>query len=139
VVDQASIVTNSLLLSTVHKHPLLQGLKLLLARISHLATKHQLCAELPLERDLVVLLHLLVDDRVVMLKVGTEAFGLKGHPQGVLVHGVGVLGPVAKVMCVDGELLAQVLDGLGVFEEEDLKVVSAGKDKLMVGHRSYPD
>jgi hypothetical protein len=104
----------------MHEHPLLQRLKLLLASLAGLATKHQLRAELPLERDLVVLLHLLVHNGVVVLKVGAKTFGLEGDPQRKLVHGVGVLGPVAEVVSVDGEALAQILDGLGVFEEKDL-------------------
>jgi hypothetical protein len=55
-----------------------------------------------------------------VLEVSTEALGLERNPQGVLVHGVCVLGPVTKVVCVEGELLAEVLDGLGVFVAEDL-------------------
>jgi len=112
----------------MHKDPLLKRLEGLLACLACLAAKHQLRPELPVKRNLVMLLHPLVDNGVVVLQVGAEAFGLEGNPQRKLVHGAGVLGPVAKVVRVDGERLAEIVDGLGVFEEKNLMacVVSRG-------------
>lgn len=104
----------------MHKHTALQRLRLLGPSVPRTPPKHQLRPELPVERDVVVFLHLLVDDGVVVLQVCAEAFGLEGNPQRVLVHGGGVLAPVAEVVRVDGEGFAQGFDGLGVFEEEDL-------------------
>lgn len=112
----------ALLLSPMNKQPLPKSLlELLLARLTATATKHQLAPELPLERDAPVLRRLLVNDGVVVLQVGAEALGLERDPQSVLVHGVGVLGPVAEVVRVEGEGLAEVFDGLGGFVEEDLR------------------
>jgi hypothetical protein len=114
-----------LLLSTVDKQPLaLDLLELLLARLAGTATEDQLAAELPLKGDVPVISSLLVNEGVVVLQVGAEALSLESRPQGELVHGVGVLAPVAEVVCVQGELLAKVLDGLSGFVEEDLKCVS---------------
>jgi hypothetical protein len=111
----------SLLLGAVDKQPLAESLlELLLARLASAATKDKLRPELPLERDVPVISSLLVDDGVVVLQVGAEALGLKRNPERVLVHGVGVLGPVAEVVCVQREGLAEVLDGLGGFVEKDL-------------------
>jgi hypothetical protein len=107
----------------VDEQPLAKSLlELLLTRLAGTATKDQLRPQRPLEGDAPVLSGLLVDDGVVVLKVGAEALGLERNPQRVLVHGVGVLAPVAKVVGVQGEGLAQVLDGLGRFVEEDLSV-----------------
>lgn len=108
----------------MHEQPLpKRPLELLLARLARTPAKHQLRAQLPLERDLPVVCSLLVDDGVVVLQVGAEALGLERNPQSVLVHGVGVLGPVAEVVRVQREGFAQVLDGLGGFVEEDLERV----------------
>jgi hypothetical protein len=57
-----------------------------------------------------------------VLQVCAEALSFKRNPQCVLVHGVGVLGPVAEVVRVQGEGLAEVFYGLGGFVEEDLGV-----------------
>ena len=95
-------------------------LELLLTGLAGTATKDQLRPQLPLERDAPVFSGLLVDDGVVVLEVGTEALSLERNPCGVLVHGRSVLGPVAEVVCVEREGLAEVLDRLGVFEEKDL-------------------
>ena len=102
------------------KDPLLNGLELLLAGLACTSTKDELGTELPLLGDLPLLLSTLVDNGVVVLEVGAEALSLERNPGGVLVHGRCVLGPVAEVVCVEREGLAEVLDGLGVFEEEDL-------------------
>jgi hypothetical protein len=114
-----------LLLSAMDEKPLASCLlELLLARLTGTATKDQLAPELPVKRNVPVLSSLLVDNRVVVLKIGAETLGLKGNPKRVLVHGVGLLRPVTKVMGVDGERLAKVFDGLGVFVEEDLGISS---------------
>lgn len=111
----------------MHKQPLaLDGLERLLASLARLSAKHQLGPELPRGRDLPLGLHLGVDNGIVVLEVGAEAFGLEGHPERELVHRRGVLGPGGEVVCVDGELLLEGVDGLGVLEEEDLGGVSAG-------------
>lgn len=55
-----------------------------------------------------------------MLEVGAEALGLEAGPQRELVHGGGVLGPGGEVLGVQGELALELLDRLGVLEEEDL-------------------
>ena len=55
-----------------------------------------------------------------MLQIAAEPFGLEGGPEDVLVHGVRVLGPRWKLIRIVRELVLHVLDGLGVFVEEDL-------------------
>ena len=109
-----------LVLRAVDEDPLLEGLELFLSWLAGAATEDELGSELPLLGDLPLLLGTLVDNGVVVLEVGTKALGLQGCPQSVLVHGRGVLGPVTKVVRVDGEGLAEVLDGLGILEEKNL-------------------
>jgi hypothetical protein len=105
----------------VHKQPLAVCLlELLLAWLTSTAAEDKLSSQLPVERDVPLLSSLLVDDGVVMLQVGTEALSLERDPQCVLVHGVGVLGPVAEVVSIERERLAEVLDGLRVLVEENL-------------------
>jgi hypothetical protein len=105
----------------MHEQPLaLNRLELLLPSLARLSTKHQLRPERPLLRHVPLGLHLLVDNGVVVLKVSTEAFGFKRNPECKLVHGGGVLGPGGEVVRVDGELLLEGVDWVGVFEEEDL-------------------
>jgi hypothetical protein len=81
-----------LLLSAVDEEPgaldLLEGL---LAWLASTSTEDKLAPEPPLLGDLPVLSGLLINDGVVMLKVGAEAFGLESSPESELVHGVGVL------------------------------------------------
>jgi len=36
------------------------------------------------------------------------------------VHGGGVLGPLGEVLRIDGEAGLEVVDAVGIFEEEDL-------------------
>lgn len=110
-----------LLLRAVNKQSLAKCLlELLLAWLACTSTKHQLAPKLPLKRDAPVLCRLLVNDRVVVLQVCAETLGLERNPQRVLVHSISVLGPVAEVVCVEWELLAEVLDGLGCFVEKNL-------------------
>jgi len=109
------------LLCAVDKQPLaMRLLELLLASLAIAATKDQLAPELPVQRNVPLLCSALVDDGVVVLEVGTEAFRFQRNPESVLVHGVAVLSPSVKVLCVGGEALAEVLDGLGVIVEEYL-------------------
>jgi hypothetical protein len=116
--------TSSLLFRAVHEKPLAVCLlELLLASLTRAATKDQLGPELPLEGNIPVLSSLLVDNWVVVLEVSTEALGLKRNPQSVLMHGVGVLRPIAEVVGIEGERFAEVLDRLGVFVAEDLDVL----------------
>lgn len=109
-----------LLLSTMDKQPLLKGLEVLGSGLASASTKDQLRPQLPLLRNVPVVLSLAVNDGIVMLEVGTEAGGLESDPGGVLVHGGGVLGPGGEVVGVQGEGLLEAVYGLGVFEEEDL-------------------
>jgi hypothetical protein len=111
----------TLLFRTMHKKPLAVSLlELLLTWLTHTATENQLTPQLPAQWDLPVLCGLLIDDGVVMLQIGAEALSLKRYPQSILVHGVGVLRPVAKVVGIEGKRFAQVFNGLGIFIEEDL-------------------
>jgi hypothetical protein len=105
----------------MYKQPLaLNRFKLLLARLSSLTSKHQLCPERPFLGHIPLGLDLLVHDGVIMLQVGTEAFCLERDPERKLVHGGGVLGPGGEVVCIDGELFFKGVDWVWVFEEEDL-------------------
>lgn len=81
-----------LCLRAVNKKPLaVRFLELLLAGLASNTTEYKLTPQLPLQRNAPLLCSLLVDDGVVVLKVGAKAFGLESHPQCKLVHGVGVL------------------------------------------------
>ncbi|KAH9874165.1 hypothetical protein IAQ61_004794 [Plenodomus lingam] len=91
------VATDIYLLSAVNKQPLaMSRLKMLLPSLASTSTKDELSPELPLKRNVPLLSGALVDDGVVVLKVGAQAFGLERDPEVVLVHGVGVLGPVAE-------------------------------------------
>ena len=116
------------LLSTVDKQPgALDRLELLLTSIGNLATEDELGAELPVDGDVPVLLGLAVDEGVVVLEAGAKILSLEGGPESVLVHSGSVLAPVAEVVGIDGEGLAEGLNGLGVLEEEGLtSIVSMG-------------
>jgi hypothetical protein len=116
-----STIFGILLLRTVHPQPLPKSLlELFLARLARASTKHQLAPQLVGQGDVPVLRRFLVDDGVVVLQVGTETLRLERDPKSVLVHGVGVFGPVAKVVGVEGKSLSEVLSRFGVFVEEDL-------------------
>lgn len=66
---------------------LLQRPKGLLAWLAGLAAKDELSGELPRRRDGPLLLDLLVDEGVVVLEVGAQAFGFEGGPDCELEHG----------------------------------------------------
>lgn len=57
---------------------------------------------------------------VVVLKVASTALGLKGSPEVVLSHGVGLSCPAGEVLSVESELRLELLDRVGVVQEEDL-------------------
>lgn len=56
-----------------------------------------------------------------MLEVCSKTFCFKSGPEVKLVHGGGVFGPLREVFGVDGVGGLELLDGLGVFVEEDLR------------------
>lgn len=86
----------------MHKQSLaLYFLELLLAGLARASTEDQLAPKLPLEGNAPVLGSLLVDDRVVVLKVGAKSLCLQGDPESVLVHGVSVFRPVAEVVGIE--------------------------------------
>jgi hypothetical protein len=119
----------------VHPHPGSKSLlELLLPGLASASTKHQLAAQFVRERYVPMLRRLLVDDGVVVLEVGAETLGLERDPQSILVHCVGLIGPVTKVMCVDRELFAKFLDGLRVLVEKYLSHVSIRRREL-AGYR----
>lgn len=66
-------------------------------------------------------LGLLVNDGVVVLKVGAQSFGLKSGPEEVLVHGIGLNGPAREVRGVEREVLGELIHRVWVIEEEDLR------------------
>lgn len=110
-----------LLLGAVDEQPLAEGgLEGLLAGLTSASTEDKLGPELPVKRDVPCLSSLLVDDRVVVLEIGPETFSLEGNPEGELVHGVGMLGPVTVVVGVDGDVLAESVHWLGVLIEQNL-------------------
>lgn len=59
-------------------------------------------------------------NRVVVLKVASTAFGLKGSPEVVLGHSVRLGCPAGEVLSVESELRLELLDRVGVVQEEDL-------------------
>ena len=86
----------------MHKQSLaLHFLELLLAGLACASTEDQLTPKLPLQGNAPFLSSLLVDDGVVVLQVGTKALGFQGDPESVLVHGVRVFRPVAKVVGIE--------------------------------------
>lgn len=104
-----------------------KGLELVLLRkevlgtgLTSLATKDEHGGQLPVRGDLPLGSDALVDERVVVLQVGAETFGLEGGPDSELQHGGGVGGPGGEAVGVDGELLLHAVDDLLVFVEEDL-------------------
>lgn len=87
----------------MHKQPLaVCFLVLLLAGLAGAAAKDQLGPELPGDGNVPALSGLGVDERVVVLQVCAKALGLESDPQRILVHCVCLVGPIAKVVCVDG-------------------------------------
>lgn len=65
-------------------------------------------------------LGLLVDNRVVVLKVAAASLSLKSGPEHVLVHSVGLDGPSREVLGVEGKVVHELVDWVWVIEEEDL-------------------
>lgn len=102
------------------------GRQLLPSTVFH-TTEDELRLQRPLQGDVPDLAGLLVGERVVVLQIGTEAFGFESGPGGELVHGGGVLAPVGELVGVLGELGLQLLDGRGVLVEEDLLGVGVSR------------
>lgn len=59
-------------------------------------------------------------DGVVVLKVASTAFGLKSGPEVVLGHCIGLSCPAREVLSVKSELRLELLDRVGVVQEENL-------------------
>jgi len=102
----------------VNEETFLQGLEGLVHGLASWLAKDQLALQAPVERDVPGGGDLLVDQRVVVLQVGAETFLFKGRPDGKLMHGIGVLAPLRELVGIQGEVLLQVRDGLGVFVEQ---------------------
>ena len=69
-----------------------------------------------------MVLCLLINDRVVMLKVGAKAFGLKAGPEDILVYRGAMFRPGRHLVCVDRILCHEIVDWSWVFKEEDLDI-----------------
>ena len=54
-----------------------------------------------------------------MLKVCTDTCGGQGRPHGVLVHGIGMLGPHGEVFRISGELFLQAFYDVLVFKKQN--------------------
>lgn len=102
-------------------------------------SKDELCVKLPILWQAPLCGDLLVDDGVVVLEVGAEAFGLESGPEDELVHGVGLLCPVAELVGVGWVGFLLGLDGWAVGEEENLLkmiwLVLVQRDQLQMLHR----
>ena len=110
-------------LCTKNLQPLLNVDEALLTRWRHWGTEHQLCAQLPVLRDVPCLCNLLVDQGVVVLEVGAESFLLESSPDHILVHSIRVCGPGGELVGVGGKFLLHSCDGGSVHEEEDLQEI----------------
>lgn len=64
-------------------------------------------------------------DGVVVLKVASTSLSLESSPEVVLRHGVGLSRPTWEVLSVESELRLELLDRVGVVQEEDL--IKAGQ------------
>lgn len=69
-----------------------------------------------------MVLCLLINDWVVVLKVGAKAFSLETGPEDILVHRGAMLRPGRHVVCVDRKLCHKIVDRSRVFKEEDLDI-----------------
>lgn len=96
--------------NTKNLKPLLDRLEGLLPGLALLLPKHQLRIQLPVLVDAPRRLHLLVDERVVVLQVGAEALGLQRRPHGQLRHAVALHGPGREAVRVDGVRVLDLLD-----------------------------
>lgn len=109
--DSASLIyhANSRIASIVMRlfakdlEAVLQGRESLLARLRGRDAKDQLSVELPRGRQVPLLLDLLVNERAVVLQVGTEALGLQSGPDWegsqrlLMTHGKARHGPMIIV------------------------------------------
>lgn len=115
-----STITPTHSLSTEDLESLAQILERLRTRLPSLSTKHQLRVQLPAGRNIPRSLHLLVNNWVVVLQVGTESLGLERSPDGELAHAVGLRRPDGELVGVDAVGFLHAADDGAVFEEEDL-------------------
>lgn len=84
------------------------------------SAENQLSRQFPVLGDVPSLSDLLIDQRVVVLKVRAESLLLKSSPDRVLVHSVGMRSPDWELVSVKGEFLLHGGDSGAVDEEEDL-------------------
>ena len=84
-----------------------------------LSTEDELSVESPCGGDLPGLSNLGIDQRVVVLEVGTETFSLESSPEEVLLDSSRLNGPRLESVGVDSELALESLDGGVVDVEED--------------------
>jgi hypothetical protein len=92
----------------------------LLSRPLGYITNDHLGPQSPLRRDTPRILDLGIDQGVVMLQIGTDAFERESRPDGVLVHGGRFLRPAGELVGVHGELGLHAFDDGAVVKEEDL-------------------
>lgn len=107
-------------LSTEDLVALLDGLEFLGTGLAAAATEDELGVELPVLGDAPLASDLGVDEGVVVLEVGANTLGVKGGPDDVLGHGIGLLGPDGELVGVEGELLLHAVDDVLVLEEQNL-------------------
>ena len=106
-------------LSTEDLHALIDGLEALLTGRCANTTEDELSVKLPAGGQLPLARNALVDQRVVVLKVGTEALELEGSPGKVLLDGVALGSPTVELLSVGLELVLVLMDSVLVVEEED--------------------
>lgn len=104
-----------------------KSLELLLLRqeilgpgLAGLAAKDKHGRQLPVGGDVPRGGDTLVNKRVVVLQVGTEALGLERGPHGELQHAGRLGGPGGEAVGVEGVLFLHAVDDLLVFVEEHL-------------------
>ena len=127
------------LLSTINLNSLLDILESLLAGWCSLSTEDQLSVEFPRSRDIPLRSNLGVDERVVVLEIGSESFSGEGGPDNELGHGIGLGGPDGELVSVGGEFLLHGGGDCAVFKEKNLSFVSGCLDHLMNLHAIWLD
>lgn len=131
-------------LSAENLELLLQRRERLLTSLSSTSAKHELSVQLPFLGELPGFSDFGVHERIVVLEVGAETFGLESDPQGVLQHAARLRGPDGEAVGVDGELGLHALDNGLIFEEEDLMGVLVsllppeGEEEEYVRSRQLP-
>ena len=110
-------------LSAVDLEPITQLAERLVASWAGRGAEDKLGVELPGLGHAPGLLDASIDQRVVVLQVGTQALGHQGGPGDVLGHAVGVDSPDGELVGVERELVLHALDDGFVDEEKHLGVV----------------